>query len=386
VAAGGRADAARVQGNGLRVLIASKILLVGAYRRKLDEIAAQPDVDLIAVVPPSWREPGGRELTLEPGPTRGYQLRVEPIRFNGNFHLFHWKTLGRVLRETSPDLVHLDEEPYNLATALGTHQALRVGARSVFFTWQNLQRRYPPPFRQFERFVYRHSTSAIAGNAEAVGVLRRKGYTGPTAVIPQFGIDPDLFSPRPSGRADAPFTIGFMARLVEEKGVLVLIDALRGLDGDWRLHVIGSGPLRHKAELRLSAADLGGRVTWEAAVPSTAVPDRLRGFDALVLPSLTRSHWKEQFGRALVEAMACGVPVVGSTSGEIPHVVGDAGSVVPEGDARALCSELRRLMLDADLRADLGQRGRARALAEFTHQRVAEHTVDVYRKALEGRR
>ena len=71
-------------------------------------------------------------------------------------------------------------------------------------------------------------------------------------------------------------------------------------------------------------------------MPSTEVPAVLRALDVLVLPSLTTPSWKEQFGRVLQEAMACAIPVVGSDSGEIPHVIGDAGLVTPEGDAAAL--------------------------------------------------
>jgi glycosyltransferase involved in cell wall biosynthesis len=364
----------------LRVLIASKILVVAAYRRKLDEIAALPEIErLIVVTPPAWREPGGRLLTLEPAPASNYELRVEPIRFNGSFHLFHWPNLGRVMRATRPDLVHLDEEPYNLATAMGVRAAQKIGARIVFFTWQNLLRRYPPPFNLFEQLAFRASSYAIAGNSEAVDVLRAKGYRGPTSIIPQFGVDPELFSPGPA--PDGPLTIGFIARLVEEKGILVLLDALRGLRGDWRLHVVGSGPLKRRAEQRAAALGLAERISWEPGVASTQIPLRLRQFSMLVQPSLTRRNWKEQFGRAVMEAMACGVPVVGSDSGEIPHVVGNAGLVVREADPLALRAALARLLDDPALRAELGRRGRARVLDCFTNQRIAEKTVRVYRAA-----
>ena len=109
------------------------------------------------------------------------------------------------------------------------------------------------------------------------------------------------------------------------------------------------------------------------------MPQRLRELDALVLPARTQANWREQFGRVLVEAMACGVPVVGSTCGEIPGVIGDAGLVVPEGDVAALADALRRLRDDHQLRADLGGRGRARVLEHFTHAHVAQATVQVYR-------
>jgi glycosyltransferase involved in cell wall biosynthesis len=366
----------------VRVLVASKALVVGAYQRKLEEIAAHQDVEhLTAVVPPSWQEPGGRTIQLEVAHTTGYDLRVEPIRFNGNFHLFYWPGLERVLRETRPDLVHLDEEPYNLATALGTFQARKVGARSLFFTWQNLLRRYPPPFSLFEQYVFRRSAHAIVGNAEAERVLRAKGYRGPATLIPQVGIDPALFAPRSVARTGPP-TIGYVARLVEEKGIHVLLDALSKQDSDWRLHVIGSGPLQEQARARSEREGLADRITWESSVPSMLIPERLATFDVVVLPSLSRRHWKEQFGRSLVEAMACGVPVIGSACGEIPNVVGDAGIVVPEGDATALREALKRVLYDPCLQADLRKRGRERVLARYTHRRIAEQTVAVYRAAL----
>jgi glycosyltransferase involved in cell wall biosynthesis len=108
------------------------------------------------------------------------------------------------------------------------------------------------------------------------------------------------------------------------------------------------------------------------------MPDRLQQWDVLVLPSLTRSNWKEQFGRILVEAMACQVPVVASNSGEIPNVVGDAGLLVPEGDPGALRDGVAALLDEPARRLALGQAGRARVLARYTHRRIAEQTAQVY--------
>jgi glycosyltransferase involved in cell wall biosynthesis len=255
----------------------------------------------------------------------------------------------------------------------------------VFFTWQNLLRRYPPPFAQLERYVLRRSAHAIAGTNSAVRVLRAKGYRGPAAVIPQFGVDPDLFAPPATPPNGVP-TIGFVARLVEEKGVWVLLEALARLSGEWRLHVIGSGPLARPARRRAQQLGLAERITWEPSVPSLEVAQRLRTFAILVQPSLTRRHWKEQFGRALVEAMACGVAVVGSSSGEIGDVVGEAGLLAPEGDAVCLRDALHRLLSDPALRRELGHRGRERVLARYTHDRIAEQTVAVYEAAVESSR
>src|SRR4030095_4067805 len=168
----------------------------------------------------------------------------------------------------------------------------------VVCAWQTLRHLYPPPCSLCEQLAFRAASYAIAGNSEAVDVLRAKGYRGPTTIIPQFGVDPDLFAPgRPP---EGPPTIGFVARLVEEKGVFVLLDALGGLSGEWRLHVVGSGPLRHQAQQRASMLGIGGRITWEPGLPPTQIPKRLRELTVLVQPSLTRRNWKEQFGRAVM--------------------------------------------------------------------------------------
>ncbi|HLZ30562.1 MAG TPA: glycosyltransferase [Chloroflexota bacterium] len=367
----------------MRILIVSKILVVAAYRHKLDEIAARPEVErLVVVTPPAWHERGGRTWMLEPsaGP-QAYDLRIEPIRFNGSYHLFYWPGLGRVMRDVRPDLVHLDEEPYNLATAHGSWLAGRVGARSLFFTWQNQVRHYPPPFNWFERSVFRRSAFALAGSSEALRVLRTKGYAGPASVIPQFGVDPNLFTPGPPPPEDAP-VIGFISRLVEEKGIFVLLAALASLPGRWRLHVVGTGPQEARARRRAAELGLSERIVWERAVASTLIPERLRTFTMLVQPSLTRRNWKEQFGRAMMEAMACGVAVIGSTSAEIPNVIGDAGLIVPEGDAAALREAIAHLLADRQAREEFGRRGRRRVLECYTNERIAAQTVGVYNAVL----
>ncbi|HEX6512756.1 MAG TPA: glycosyltransferase, partial [Chloroflexota bacterium] len=120
------------------------------------------------------------------------------------------------------------------------------------------------------------------------------------------------------------------------------------------------------------------RLTIEAA-PSTGMPALYSRMDCLALPSLTTPAWKEQFGRAAVEAMACGVPVVGSDSGEIPHVLGEAGLVVPEGNAGALAAALQRLHDDAPKRHAMAEKGRRRVEERFTQRQIARETYEFYR-------
>jgi glycosyltransferase involved in cell wall biosynthesis len=231
-----------------------------------------------------------------------------------------------------------------------------------------------------ERYNLRHADHGIAGSAGAAAIWRAKGYAGPLSVIPQFGVDPDVFVPRVGERGAAgDFVVGYAGRLVPEKGVDSLLEAVAGMDAA-RLTVMGAGSERGRLDELARRLELAGRVSFTEPVPSLRMPAFYRQLDAFVLPSRSRPNWIEQFGRVLIEAMACGVPVVGSDCGEIPNVIGDAGLVFPEGDAAALRECLARLMRDLDLRADLARRGRERVLAHFTQARVAAQTVAVYRK------
>jgi len=374
----------------MRVLMVSKACLVGAYQRKLEEIARFPDVDLMVAVPSSWRD-GSRVIHLERAHTEGYELVVEPLMFNGNFHLHLYPQLGRRLRSFAPDVVHIDEEPYNLGTAHALWLAKRADARALWFSWQNLNRTYPLPFRLIESYNLQHADYAIAGSEGATKVWRDKGYEGPMAIIPQFGVDPEIFAlARPAsrlrqrrGRDPARgFVIGYVGRLVPEKGVDLLLDAVAGLSGMWRLHILGDGSEKETLKAQTRLLGLTPNVVFEGWLPSLRMPAFYRQLDVLVLPSRSRPNWVEQFGRVLIEAMACGVPIVGSDCGEIPHVIGDAGLVFPEDDAEALRACLTQLMHESDTASTLARRGRERVLQRFTQEHVATRTVDVYRQII----
>jgi glycosyltransferase involved in cell wall biosynthesis len=368
----------------------SKALAVGAYQRKLEEIARLPGVALTAIVPAEWRDRRGR-VTLARAHVTGYELIAAPLRFNGQYHLHFYPTLGRLLQQLRPDILHMDEEPYNLATWHALRLGQAAGAASLFFTWQNLNRRYPWPFRVFEAANYRRAAYAIAGNRAAVDVLRGKGYRGPAAVIPQFGVDPAIFAPstedygrKTKDQSDfvlrpASCVIGYAGALIPEKGVDLLLRACAGLpDTSWRLAIVGDGPERAHLGALAGTLGIGERVEFLGQRASTQMPDVYPTFDMLVLPSLTRPNWKEQFGRVLIEAMACGIPVIGSDSGEIPNVIGDAGLIFAEGDIDALRDSIARLLADPGRRTQYAAAGRQRVLAEFTQAQIAAATHRVY--------
>jgi glycosyltransferase involved in cell wall biosynthesis len=368
----------------IKVVLLSKTLVNDAYRTKCDALASFPELDLTVIVPPSWDEIGAWETRLEPAEAPAYRLLVTPIVFNGHHHVHLYPRLGRLLANLRPDVFHVDEEPFNLVTFHAMWLGRRAGANLVFWAWATIDRRLPPPFSLFQRAAFAWSTRAFAGTATAADVLRRRGYRKGIDVIPQFGIDPALFRPG-TRRADPTFTIGYLGRLVEAKGVHVLLQAVARLRGKWQLRIVGEGNYRPELERLAGILGITDRVSFLPPVASARVADVLRTLDVVAVPSLSTSTWTEQFGRVIIEAMACRVTVVGSDSGEIPDVIGDAGIIVPEGDPTSLAAALQALIENPAERERLAAAGRTRVLGRYAQQAVAERYYKAYKEIASGR-
>jgi len=263
----------------------------------------------------------------------------------------------------------------------------------VYATFQNLHKRYPPPFAWVERYCLSRAAGWIAfGETVASTLSHLPGYSDrPMRVIPP-GVDVQLFRPDPEARVavrrtlgwddDGPPVVGYLGRFVPEKGVEFLTRVLDRLDVPWRALFVGAGPL--EGTLRAWAARHADRVRVCTGVVHADVPPHVSAMDVLCAPSQTMPRWREQFGRMLIEAFACGVPVVGSDSGEIPHVIDDAGLVVGEADEAGWRDALGGLLESPGRRAELGRLGREHAHARYAWPVIARQYLDFFTQLLES--
>lgn len=347
-------------------------------RGKLRALAAVGPVT--AVIPSRWRQTSlGRRWRLDAEATEA-GVRLLPVPWRGPAR----PTLGgmRPPADAVPRdaVLQIEEEPWT-PTAYATIRR-GLGAATVLFTWENLDRRFPLPWSAMRRAVFRRLAGLIAGNRAAAEVARAQGYEGPVAVIPQLGVDPPAEVARP---ASDTLRLAYVGRLVPEKGVDLLLRAAATLGSPWRLTIVGDGPARPALEALAATLGIGEKVRFLGARPHEEVAAVWRETDALVLPSRSAPRWKEQLGHVLLEAMAHGVATVGSTCGAIPEVIGDAGLVFDEDSVESLAESLRMLALGSEPLRRLGDAGRRRAAAHFTNDRIAERTRAFHDEVLAAR-
>jgi glycosyltransferase involved in cell wall biosynthesis len=214
----------------------------------------------------------------------------------------------------------------------------------------------------------------VAHNREALQRFRARGVPE-VALIPP-AIDVTLFRPGDSASAKEKFgfkkfTIGYVGRFVPEKGIDILLRASARLPFEHAILLVGSGTDESRLRLQCDELGISKRVNWAGPASYGSLPNIYRAMDVLVLPSRTTPLWKEQFGRVLIEAMACGVPVVGSNSGELPTTMGGEGLVFAEGDVGSLTSQIAKLHDNHLLRKQLGERGTKRVSENFSATEVA---------------
>jgi glycosyltransferase involved in cell wall biosynthesis len=248
--------------------------------------------------------------------------------------------------------------------------------------YENIDRDLPGPIRWLRSRVLREAAFVAARSETAAGLARSWGAVG------EIGLAPPAVPPWPSvpaTLAERSFTVGYAGRLVESKGLFDLLAAVRQLSDPVELVLIGDGELRGQLE---GQAIPGSTVRVLDGLSHEQMASGYARIDVLVLPSHTTATWKEQFGRVIVEALWCGVPVVGSDSGEIPWLIGltGGGLIFPEGDRDALAQRLQRLRAQPALRRELAETGRAAVERLFSVPAATDSLERLLMGALESRK
>jgi len=392
----------------MKILVVSHTYIVDLNCEKLRELAklkardGEP-VEVAVVVPKRWRPGGVQNKIIEPEAKVEGNFRIVPIASfsenNQGLLSFGWD-LVKFMKEFRPDVIQVEQGSKSIAYAqlITLNKLLGLRARMLFFTWWNMPYELKFPIAALEAYNLKNTDGVVVGNKDGFDVLRDRNYHNPMRIMPQLGIDESIFKPQQQpdlmqkyGISDSDFIVGFVGRFVPEKGLMTLAKSLAGLKAqNWKWLILGRGPLEAELKQWAKDEDLEDRLILIESVPHADVPRYINLMSTLLLPSettyefktLTAAGWKEQFGHVIIEGMGSAVPVIGSDSGEIPNVIGEAGMVFPEGNVEELRERLHRLMTQPGLAKKIGQRGYEKAMAKYTNTALAKEQLSFYEELL----
>ena len=384
----------------MKVSIISHTYADKKNQEKILALSRYPDLSIQVIVPSYFlvRDTGH---VLKPDDASGGNYAVSivrprlvlgggmrfPIRFSaGTTFIYDPWPLYKALKDFRPDIIHLEQEPWSLSALEVTLINKAIKAKLITSTLENVDRRYPPPFRQIYRYVLSKTDSIMACTHEAKDILAQRGYRNASAVT-YLGLDPQIYKRKDVTELKkqlrlSKFVIGYMGRLVPEKGVLDLVRACATLEGDFHLLIVGSGPLRDEVLRVADTLGIGDRLRLVPWVNYEHVADHLCLMDVFVHPSRTTTWWREQYNHTILEAMACEIPVICSDSGGNPRMVRDIGYIFRESDVEDLQEKIHLVMQDAAVRALMAKRGREEILQRYTHEKVAEGLYNFYHSSL----
>jgi glycosyltransferase involved in cell wall biosynthesis len=320
-----------------------------------------------------------------------YPTSSEPVTlhrhrsvYNGEMGRYLMPGLVSTIRDLNPDIVLTHSEPWHLNTLYIEIICEVVGVPHAIFSWENLLRMPQIHFqRVLERRLLPRIDGIIAGSEAAADRIESMGYSGPLEIAPESGVNIETFTPNQTvsglrnrfGIPQDATVVLYAGRLVKEKGIELLIDAAPDViaeNPDTHILILGEGDREVYLEDQIEASEVSDAVTLITdQQPYAEMPAIHSLASVFVYPSRTTETWAEQFGFAVAEAMSCGVPVITTECGALPHVVRDTGLVCPENNSEAIRDSLLSLLDDEKWRTELGQLARERAVTEFNFDSVA---------------
>ena len=362
----------------MRAVIISHRYADPALRGKLQALTRM-GVTLAVGVPDRWISADGTQqttsraedgkLSVVPIPVRGAVTTPGGLSWNA-------KAVRALLSDFRPDVVHVEEEPWTQPATLSLRLARKLGTPSTITTAESVSLSHTIGERLRRERSLRLATGVIGTTRLAVTLATRRRPTAPRLALPYVGVTP----PPPNARERQPgLAIGFFGRLVPERGLDLLFRACVGLAGKWSLSVVGTGPSQEELEQLAQRLGIAARISWLGALPREAVEEIWPRLDCVVLPSRTTPRWVMTAGKAALHAMAHGVAVVGTDSGALPELVGEAGRIVPEEDVPALAAILQEFYAERSECERLGSIGRRRVMEEFSDEAIARKLLTFWR-------
>lgn len=336
----------------LKVLFVWHGAVEKSYRQLFYEMT-KLGVEVIVITAKRWYE-AAKWQDFEPVEIDKY-YKVYPLRtiFTNHIRAFFYFNLAKmkwIVFKEKPDVIYIKEEPYSTACFFITTitKFLSPKTKIIIESDENIYKTHPFPFNFFEKVSLKLTDALSLVATDAFEIYKNKNFNRPMYktiyFIPYFPVSTDK---KLKMGGSFKLKVGFVGRVVEEKGIDNIILALyelknRGLE-DTCLYIVGGiGDKQYYDYIVKLSSKKGVNVEFLGTFTVNEIGEFYSFIDVLVLPSRTKSWWKEQFGRVLVEAMACGTPCVGSSSGEIPRVINNPDLIFEEDNYVQLADILEK--------------------------------------------
>lgn len=349
----------------MRALILSSHYAEPQHRGKLRALAGL-GVEVAAAIPngSTGLDGGVRLLPIE---ASGDAADPAALRWNA-------RAIKKTLSEFRPALVQIEEEPGTQAADATAGACRKLGIPYVAFAWESLPRRRGLLESRRWRATVSGAAGLVGGNRLATALLKEASESAPAESIPQSGVAPVEAPVREAPHAGV--AIGFVGRLVPERGAEMLIRACGQLFGSWTLSLAGAGPEQEHLEEIVQRLGLASRIRWMGGLPRAELEPLWAALDVLVVPSQDTPTWVDRHSPVLLDAMIRGVAPIVTPVGALPETVGDAGVVVE--DVEALHLALQELVAEPGKCRVLGDRARQRILDRYVDAGVARRTLDFW--------
>jgi L-malate glycosyltransferase len=396
----------------MKVLFLAPVAATHDHHDYLNEIAKNKDIDLTLMVSPFWaydhkgtsffnslfhRFKKVHSSRFYDKPKKYKMIERVPFFVGKTYHFY--LSIFRTLSKMKPDIVHINLEADYLLVSFVCLWKRLFGRKTkiILFSHENIHHPIKNRFLYrlvvygiIEKFNIASLDGATAVTNEVKCLFFKKGLRGKVAIVgdpvdSKLFVEKDVKELRKKLGVEGKKVIGYFSRFEEPKGILDLINAAAKVKEDFRLLLVGwsDSDFQDEVEGLISKLNLKGKVIMISERLGPKIVDYMCCSDFIVVPSLTTINWKEQFGRVNVEAMSCGVPVLGSSSGGIPEVVGEGGLIFKEGNVEYLKEKIEVLLRDEKLLKSLAKNARKRVMENYSTEKTAEITYNLYKSLLD---
>ena len=352
-----------------RILFIGPTYISSTTQERIQNIREMGSIETGLLSPKKWKSKDYKSCKMLEKGSSHIEYFPSGVLLNGmdGGHIYNPITVFKAIKKFKPDLIYFDQEVFSLS-------AFEMAIFSKFFSIPLVAVNAENIMDKKLSFIRKWTRKFVLETAKAIRIeckggeycLRNWGYKGHLALIP-FEIDTKKFYPTRDKKKE--FVIGYIGRLTYKKGLDVFLKAAQKLKKEnfqFKVVIVGEGPEKNKLKALSKYLDIENIVSWKDTIEFDKVPEVMRNFNAFVLPSRAGRIWKEQFGRVIIEAMASGVPVIGTTSGSIPEVIGRNDMLFPEDHDEKLAEIIKKLMNDKKFKREIAEYNIKRAEKEIS--------------------